>query len=102
MERPNARTFHSTDQKAQVMSTLGCWENIAALNIKKFSVYIPVLKTKILFDFKKLTKVQTLNYTTSHETSPLSGLIHKHNSRTQYQKNGINVNMSERFDCVFA
>ena len=54
MERcfPNARTFHSANQKAQVMYTLGCWENIASLNIKKFSVYIPVLKTKILLDFE--------------------------------------------------
>ena len=56
MERsfPNARKFHRADQKAQVMSTLGCWEKIASLNIKKFSVFIPVFKTKILFDFEIL------------------------------------------------
>ena len=62
MERrfPNARTFYRADQKAQVMSTLSCWENIASLNIKKFSVYIPVLKNKILFDFENWQKYKLL------------------------------------------
>ena len=66
MERcfPNARMFHSADQKARVMYTPGCWENIASLNIKKkFSVYIPALKTKILFDFDKSTNSYFYNFT---------------------------------------
>ena len=69
----------STEQtkELQVMLTLGCWENIASLNIKKFSVYIPPFQIKILFDYEVLSKYK-LFFATAHQKCTLPSRAVQH------------------------